>query len=733
LPEVWVNHLKTVNELVIEGVVEPSTGLGIVGQQAWFIPRFTGVRDPTLISYLGLQGQANRHKLARTFKRPTTWGDYCAEESDNNCQPGDDVASRPPATPAEADRLFVEGLYTGYFWYTAENDCVTFPDTCTGHIADFPCGWLSFLEQQAHHLDIALRSSGPEPGSRGWSYSQLLELWAAANATKSDIMMQWWSPEPILYQQFLGTDAEFQVVQLPPPTQQCITSAIGIDERCSADPAVRVGDPIGACSEPPYPLQKVIGTSLYDLTLDVDIPLAKRSPAYETIKAFTLSSLQLGELFDKWLARDATPAFDLRAATCEWIVEHWDDLEQFIPLTYPRVSQEDDTHYTEPFFYATLGVGGLAVCAVLVTAALTWRQRGRAIIRHAQVEFLWILLAGLLLVTVGSIVSLLPPTQESCILTTWLINVGYTLELVPLIVKVAAIQKLMTAARQMKRIVLGRQQLFGMVFGLSFLVVIFLGLWTLLDAPERRTIYSLSEDTTDQDETIVDLNYFCQSDTDRWRYLAALWHSLLLLTASVLAFQTRRLRSDFSETQTLGLMIHSHFIFVCLRILSFSLESGENQVDMVRFRSLIFSCDALTAIAVYFVTKLVAKDDSSLETIDVSQSLRTRTLNHGGSGRLPNGYPKTKSVNESGMIHSIMEGSDESGSEPSEAFVARPVGVEQYKEPSFEEVVADRLTNYLSKNTTGALKCNHCGNAYTGVSKLEEKDADDCSDADEEA
>lgn len=58
----------------------------------------------------------------------------------------------------------------------------------------YPCGWSSFVEQQAFHLDIALRSSGTAPGSRGYTYGQLTQIAAAANATRSPIIMEWWTP-----------------------------------------------------------------------------------------------------------------------------------------------------------------------------------------------------------------------------------------------------------------------------------------------------------------------------------------------------------------------------------------------------------------------------------------------------------------------------------------------------------------------------------------------------------
>lgn len=87
-------------------------------------------------SYLGLQGEENRRKLAETFKRPTTWGDYCQLVSINNCSTPDDVAQRAPIDAKEMDCMYMKGFYTGYFRYTDENNCTKNPTTCTGHIAE---------------------------------------------------------------------------------------------------------------------------------------------------------------------------------------------------------------------------------------------------------------------------------------------------------------------------------------------------------------------------------------------------------------------------------------------------------------------------------------------------------------------------------------------------------------------------------------------------------------------
>ena len=444
----------------------------------------------------------------------------------------------------------------------------------------------------------------------------LTEMVAAANATKSHLMLQWWTPEA-LYQTYLQTDAELQAVNLPPPTQACRQATIGLEDRC--DPhnhTRRVGDPAGSCMEPPYSLQKVMATSLYRLTQDVRYVTspAQQSPAYPVIQAFSITSLQLGELFDLWLQRRSqaaggTAGFDLRLATCQWMVEHWTEvMEPFIPRHYPRVSKADDSQYQQPIYYLALALAVVAAVLVLVTALAVHARRHTRVVRFAQMEFLAFLLVGFLLVAVGAIVSIVPPTNGTCVVAVWLIHLGYTLELVPIIVKVAAIQRLMTAARSMRRVELNQRHLITMVLGLTAFVVIFLIFWSTLDPPKQGSLLELSDETTAAGETVVLTQSFCASKSDYWRYLGALWHSLLLLSATVLAFQTRKLRTDFNESQTLALLIYSQFIFVILRIITFSIETADNYSEILRFQSLIYSCDVITAVCVYFVTKLVIKN-----------------------------------------------------------------------------------------------------------------------------
>ena len=428
--EVWDTGLATTQDYVHGGILEPPQALGVLGQEGWYIPKFLAEKDPALLSYLGLQGEVNRQKLADTFKRPTTWGDYCAFVSPNNCTIPDATAHRAPANDWEQYRMFDEesGSYFGHFRRTEKNDCSTFPLNCTGHIADYPCGWSSYTEAQAYHLNIALEGDGDEPYSKGYSYSQLREIWLAANATKENTIIQWWSPDT-LYQTFQGTDAEFVRVSMPSPTQECLRNRIWPGDRCSANFTDRVGNPEGVCDESVRPLQKLILARLGRDLNDPSIPEAIKSPAHDVLRLFHFSELQLDEIFRLW-REFGNP----REAVCTWASENMElYLQAFVPAQYPRIHQ--DAKETGALPYASVAFGGGVALVILLVAFIVYKNKEKHAFRIAQVEFLSLLLVGSFLVAMSAIIGGTEATNGSCVSEIWLLDLGYTLGLVPLMVR----------------------------------------------------------------------------------------------------------------------------------------------------------------------------------------------------------------------------------------------------------------------------------------------------------
>ena len=527
-------------------VIETPRPTGGLGKRALFIPKFTAERDPSLLSYLGLQGEENREKMANTFQRPTRWKDYCAEVSTNNCTASDSIAFREPRNSTEENRFFVPGLYRGHFRKTVNNDCNQTSE-CTGHLANFPCGMESPITPLLYHLNIAMEGDGNQFHSKGYLRWELREIWKAANATKSNVAMYWWSPDT-LFEDFVGSNAEMTKVSFPLPTQKCQDIRRSTAVQCSAVLANRVGDPAGACEENPSQMSMVITTVLRNLTFDVPEPI--RSPAYEALSRFTLSDLRLAEILD-YKRANKTP----RQAVCEWVDENFDLIQEtIVPPTYPRTLQENGVL---GLMFSASAIGAIAFFLVLWTVRETHRQRRKPIVRHAQVDFLFLVLAGSLLIAVGAVLVAIPISNSSCMAQVWFIHLGYTLSLVPQIVKVAAINRLMMAARRFQRMYLDLKSLYGAVAMISSFAVVFLIIWSVMDPPREVVEYELTDILTSGGNTVVQLSYACSSDSDLWELVAISWNGLLLLCAVVLAFQTRSLHNEFNESQSLGNLIVS--------------------------------------------------------------------------------------------------------------------------------------------------------------------------------
>ena len=356
-------------------------------------------------------------------------------------------------------------------------------------------------------------------------------------------------------------------------------------------------------------MNKVIATSLYAALYSSSIDAAARSPAYEAVRSFTISSLQVGKVFDYWAAIGVDEwNNDPREATCRWVVENVDIFKSFVPRGYPRILLDDNSPLKVRLYVISLILASAALAMTMMTIVVTFRQRKRRVMKMAQLGFVCLLLSGITMVSCSSLFMALNPTDASCVVSIWLINIGYTLELVPLIIKVAAINRLIQAGKKLKRVVLRREALFGGVFVVCILVASFLTLWTVIDPPEKVKEYDLTTSQTETGETIVTLDYSCQSKTQLWIYLSIGWHAVLLLGATAIAFQTRNHRHCINESQTLAILIYSHFFFITLRILTIILEPMLGSANGTKFWSIILSCDTIAVVCIYFVPKFLVKE-----------------------------------------------------------------------------------------------------------------------------
>jgi uncharacterized membrane protein YidH (DUF202 family) len=603
MPEVWIGQEKKWKAALTDGNIDRVDGDGQVGKVSWYVPTFTVKRHPQVASFHGLSD--HREELARIFKRPTTWLDYCEQVSTNNCSLPDDFSERHPMEE-ERTQYFAEGYYTGHFRNTLQNNCTANPDTCTGHIVAPDCGWSTNVEAQAYWNDIALESNGNvrvAGGNGVYSYEEMIRIWRAANATSSDVIMWWWTPDATV-EEFRGTEFEFQQVLLPEPTAECRAASINSEARCSEDPVVRWGDPAGACDNESNALQRVTAKSLQYMTMATR--KVDRSPGNRAIHNLKVNQLDINVMLKKWVVGGRT-GYAARDAVCDWVLEHKEELQGAIPSGYPRMIQ-DDSNYGTHILHIAQAVGCIAVLYVLVVSSLVYKWRQTKVFVYVQVSFIFMILFGLLLVALGSIFFALEPENPVCVSQMWLTILGYTLELVPCLVRVAAINRLMQATKRMRRVQIRPRSLFATVAILVLLVAVFLTIWTVVDAPKRVEDRFLIEDSD-----MVMTSVSCTSETYVWELVALCWEGLLIVCATVLAFQSRHVKQEFNDSRGLGTMVYSHFVFAILRAVTFNLQHSDNIDEntippptIAAVMSFLLSLDVITSMSIYILPKLEA-------------------------------------------------------------------------------------------------------------------------------
>ncbi|CAJ1968197.1 unnamed protein product [Cylindrotheca closterium] len=598
IPDVWLGQKDTLLGHFDDGDIDYLDGNGQVGKISWYVPKKTAQEHPFTITYVGMDGR--RQELADIFKRPTSWQDYCHEVSTMNCSQPDGIASRYPVTDSEKASYFApNGNYIGHFRHTQESNCTILNEfgnsTCTGHIVNAPCTWSTFLDAQTYWNDIPLASSGTATVNSGYTYSQMLQVWDAANATNEHVMMWWYEPDPLL-EAFRGTDYEFTKVHLPSPSVECRESRVTPDDRCSADTMTRRGSKEGSCDNIGHTTKKAIASSLRDSTRAT--PEVDQSPGYYAIRNFNIDDLDLAVVLRDYVKKGKTGQ-SARESVCEWVQNNMDVLGKFKPVGYPRTLR-NESETQRNLKTVAQGVGIFAAIYVLISFLVTYHYRKARIMVFAQVQFVFIMLFGLLLVALSSIMhAALTPDNTTCLAQVWFVNLGYTCLLGPLIIKVSAINQLMRASRRMRRVRIKPRTLYLQVAALASFVTIFLLVWTFMDPPRPEMFRILVDDGR-----TVSAQATCSSEDTFWVTGYHFWEGFLILWAFVLAFQSRGVKAEFNESRAVGTMIYSHFVFAALRVivyLTFDEEPNTNAVAT----SLLLSLDVISALTIYLLPKWV--------------------------------------------------------------------------------------------------------------------------------
>jgi len=617
----------------------PPESNGVIGEIGFFIPAHTAKKNVEFLSFYGLSGDDSRIKLANTFKEPTTWRDYCEHVDPTNCTVLDKTSTskRYPDTTEEKDSYFMPDLYTGHFRVTDRSNCTLNRDTCTGNVIAPPCdSWTTYVENQMHWNNISLTSNGKIEPNNGYSYTHMLQVWKAANATKSDVCMWWWTPD-IMVDEYKGSDYAFHRVTLPEPTEECNRyHALELNAvKCSADAEVRRGDAVGACDYDAGSWHKVMSRGLKSSSLPEGVEEALRSPAYDFLDKFAFPPYALPTIFQQWirLMGENGMVYDngyaARESVCEFVYDNYEKLMRRNPRGFPR---EKKTENYSSLSYTGYVLGSIALVVAIAAAICLYIWRDHKVIKNSQLDVLIAMIAGYILAGLSAVLhAVVETTDDVCTLQQWTLRLCYCLEFIPIMIKISSINKLGREARLFRKVQIDSKRFKKQLAFAIVVLVAYLTIWTAVDMPKKTDDFKILEGEV---TTTVEFYSGCASFSPVWEVVPLGFEGFVLLSASVLAYQSREIIEKLDESNWLAFLVYTHSVFLLIRVVDMVLAiSGAITASMsTKIMGIVVALETIACILVYFLPKFVRiKSKKALREIPVQ--LRGSTTNKGKGGK----------------------------------------------------------------------------------------------------
>jgi hypothetical protein len=386
-----------------------------------------------------------------------------------------------------------------------------------------------------------------------------------------------------------------------------------------------------------------------------------------------------------------------------------------IPPTHPREFQFRDEN-KQGVTIAAYCVGGLAMFYIVAFLIITYRKRKAAVFVYAQVNFIFVVLFGLLLVAIGAVLYCIESINNICMVRVWFVCLGNSFVLVPLIIKVTALNHLMKASKKMRRTKINLKHLYSSLLALSGIVTTYLIVWTIMDPSRSVEILIL------EDENVVSSYFGCRSESTGWQTAYDFWEALLTLWAAALAFQSRTAKAEFNESKSLGMMIYSHFVFMILRIAVSQVFDDNDAYTSSIATSFLFSLDAIVALTIYLLPKIMTLTERTTATSNrrpylsaTANSIATSTENGKSTRRIISFLIPEK--RESGS-------SDESTSKPPKLgykISSTERSSTEIISQSYEmKEAAASVANQVHVRESGSLSCSERSNIWTNSQRTDQ-------------
>ena len=265
------------------------------------------------------------------------------------------------------------------------------------------------------------------------------------------------------------------------------------------------------------------------------------NPAYFVYQELTMTSVELQDIMSTWVRRGVDKyGFDLRHASCEWVADNLDFIaKSLIPESHPRTFSVTKNSILT---IVAMTIGAISVLTSFsIVVGVVYKYKKGILPKAAQFEFLFLLSSGLVLVAIGGLLLGVEPSAGTCTTSVWMINIGYTLQLVPTLIRVGAILKIVSQSKKMKIVKVSKKKLLVRSVVLSAVAAVYSGFWTFFDMPQSYSSLNVTDEQNEYGETLVSVSHYCESESNYWTFISFAIQAFLLSCASSLAYQMRKL------------------------------------------------------------------------------------------------------------------------------------------------------------------------------------------------
>lgn len=271
---------------------------------------------------------------------------------------------------------------------------------------------------------------------------------------------------------------------------------------------------------------------------------------------------------------------------------------------YDRVAVVPDDYTYETIMGALVLVVSVAMIIIcIMTMAYFYKHRRDQVIRKSSPTFCQLILLGIVAVNVGVIVTALPASSAGCIISYWLVILGFALIIANLLAKTYRIFRIFRHVR-LSSTAITDKDLFKFSGCLIFIEVILLLLLTFGDGTLHvDVVYSAVDPLYSY--------YDCRTNSQSFQSgillaLAALNFAIVFFIAA-LAYFTRHVQDAFNESRYIGITVYIYTLLCIILVpLYLTTSSGYNYaLWLVLERTLGIVLAMFATLAALFLPKFI--------------------------------------------------------------------------------------------------------------------------------